>query len=135
MPRFPDLGSLKAYAGSAIKNAYGATTKTSGMSVQGGGKVRVFVKVVTDAASALTTINVKAQHAYEDVDASYIDSPSLLDTAAATREIEHAFTVAANGTYWFSFLIDSEALPYIRFDVKANAAGSGTDALTLYGRC
>lgn len=133
-PRLPDLGSLKALAGANILNAYAAGTKSAGISVQNAGKLRVFLKVITDAASALTTITVKAQHAYEDVSASYIDSPSYKDDASATREIEHAYTVAANQTAWFSFLVDAEAMPWLRFDIKANAGGAGTDSIELFAR-
>lgn len=134
MPNLPNLGLLHSLAGTNIAAAYGAGTKSAGQSVQNGGKIRAFLKVVVSGGSALTTITIKAQHAYEDVSASYIDSPSLLDAAVATREIEHAYTVSQPGTFWFSFLIDTDAIPFLRFDVKANLAGQAGDTLEVWGR-
>lgn len=133
MARLPNV-DLKTYTGAEIAAAYAAGTKTDGVTVQGMGKVRVFLKVVTHAASTLTLMTIKAQHAYEDVSASYIDSPSYKDDAGLTREVEHAYTVAAGGTYWFSFVVDAEAMPFLRFDMKANAAGHASDVATLYAR-
>lgn len=143
---FPDLGKVHSLSGAAIKAAYGAGTASPDLHTSGVRRVRFFVHVVTDAASALTSVTMKLKARYVSSDGQmtlgYRDIPSTLDDVqgaaqpkGSTFEVEHAFTVSAGGTFDFGFYLDNAgALPALAVDVKANAAGAGNDLVEVYAQ-
>lgn len=141
----PQPGLLVDLAATAIKNAYdtvNGTTASAAQQLARAGRLRFWVHVDTAAGSSLTTVNVKLQHRWNDGTfvGGWVDLPSTLDDVqgsaqpkGSTFEIEHAFTVAANGSYDFSFYLDRpDATHDIRVQTKANAAGITNDRLRVF---
>lgn len=130
-------------AGTAITNAYGTTGASPPFQPGRATRVRFAVHAVTASGSSLTTITVKLQHRYNDGTnvGGYVDLPSTLDDVqgaaqpkGSTFELEHAFTVSANGTFDFTFCLDKPtALSDVTLNMHANAAGIAGDSVTVYG--
>lgn len=145
----PLPGPVLSQVGAQIKNAYDGTVTESTigtvMRVGRARRVRFFVRIVTDPASALTSVTMKLKQRYVPSDGvlspfGWVDLPSHLDDAQGaaqpkgpTFEVEHVFTVAANQTKDFTFYLDApQATQDLVLEAKANAAGAGTDSVKVY---
>jgi hypothetical protein len=52
--------------------------------------------------------------------------------AAGVSSVEHAFTVAAGGTFDFALVLDPLGIPDVLVAVRGNAQGGPGDSVTLY---
>jgi hypothetical protein len=78
---------------------------------------------------------VKVQQCYsqrepQPVQLGWVDTVS--EDAAGTSSVEHAFTVAAGGTFDFALVLDPLGIPDLQVLVKANAHGVVGDSVTVF---
>jgi hypothetical protein len=128
--------------GANIKAAYAADTLTDIGAVSRLRRVRFAVRVVTAGGSAMTTVNVKLLQRYRagGVTLGWVELPSHLDDAQGaaqpkgqTFEVEHAFTVAANQTKDFTFVLkEAEGILGLAIDCKANVVGIVGESVLIY---
>lgn len=121
-----DLGQQLSLSGSGITTAYQAGSPFYAGAANG---VLVVLKVITDAASALTSVTVKLQGTYDGT--NWYDLLLSPQNTGGTA-VDNAFTVAANATVAFALATSSNRYSPkgLRLLAKANASGTGVDAIT-----
>ncbi len=138
----PKAGAIYSAVGASIKNAYdGTTTVSTTQNIGRAGRVRYYLEATLSGGTSITAFNVKLEHRYNDGanQGTWNPLPSYLDDVQGaaqpkgpTWETEHTATVSSSAATLTFYLDKPLALMDVRAQVKANAAGTSTDAVALY---
>ena len=126
--------SVLTLAGAAI-----AVTYTAGSGFQAGGAgvvgLQLWATIVTDAASSINTVTFAVETSDDGL--TYAPTLAVPHVGAGTQDVEPSFGGLAVGTTYKRRI---SVLPqyigtakYVRLKAKANAAGTGTDAIGVVG--
>jgi hypothetical protein len=132
MSLIPSRKQVLNLAGAAITPAYVASAP---LYVGGVARLRLYIHVVTAAASPPTTITVKVQQRYsqrepQPVQLGWVDTAS--QDAAGASSVEHALPVTAGAAFDFALVLDPLGVPDLQMLVKANAPGGAGDVIAVH---
>lgn len=135
MANYSNLGSVLAYAGN-VPVAYPAAGAVGGGVINAGAgqNLKLYVKIVTDAASSFTGVGIKLQESYDASAGSFLDVLMTDNAGTGTTANEKVQTVTAGTTTWVVLSTSNARLANnLQVIVKGNGgAAKAGDAITVY---